>query len=124
MNEQVLAVFNMCDGHMAELDRIHKAEAEHERRYDACCELYQAELVDAVLSGKRIPGTYSEYTFDPAGIIADEMDDEDHKEMVLACLQYKAGRMSAERALEILADRVDSALLMAGKAEADYRVGS
>lgn len=124
MNHQINAVLAICDGHQAELDRIHQAEISYQERYDACCAMYQAKLIDAALKGERIPGTYSEYTFDPAGIIADEMDDEDHRELILACLQYKAGRMSAERAMEILCDRVDSALLMAGKGQADFEVGS
>ena len=124
MNDQIRAVQDLCNGHQRELDRIHDAEAEYERRHQAYADSYRAELVDHALKGERIHFACGNYKHDPVGVIADEMCDEDHHALVECVLNFKAGRMSAERAMEILADRVDSALLMAGKAEADYRVGS
>lgn len=122
MNEQVRAVFNMCDGFQSELDRIHKAEAEHEQAHHDTAVLYQAELIDHALRGERIhyAGTH---THSPVGIIADEMDEEDHHEMILCVLNVRAGRMTAERAIEILADKVDSAIHAASISYADLVVG-
>jgi hypothetical protein len=124
VNEQTQKAFNLCDGHQAELTRIQEADALYEQTYNACADTYRAELLDAVLKGNKIKFGRDEYLYSPAGIIADEMGDEDLHDLVKCVVSFKAGRMSAERAMEILADRLKTALVLAGKSHADFKVGA
>ena len=96
MNHQVNAVFQLCDGYVAELEAKQAAEAAHQQRFNDCADLYRAELIDAVLKGAAVAFGNSTMRHDPAGIIADEMNEGDLQNLVITCLQYKAGQTHAD----------------------------
>lgn len=122
MNEQVRAVFNMCDGFQSELDRIHKAEAEHEQAHFETASLYSAELIDHAMRGERIHFC-GKHKHNPFEIIADELNEEVVREMICWILWVNTGRMTPQRAIELLSERVKSAVFAAGVSYADLVVG-